>query len=561
MKSMQRCLSLLLLLPAVSVQAQQTINGEQCAKASSIQIAPNRIGEPVSGVVIVSARWEEGAQGAPAHCLISGRIDPVDSSATARPIQFGVALPASWNGRAVQLGGGGMNGSIPALAGRGPRSELAQGYATYGSDSGHGMRDEEWLLNDEAIKNLGYMQMKKTHDAAMKLIGSVYGKQPDFNYYVGGSQGGREGLMVVQRYPADYDGVLSTVPIVGFSSLMLAPSRTRIIEKPLARWVPPAKGAAVLAEFMRQCDGRDGLNDGVINNYQACRAIFNVRDKVGPADPWAARRCPGDVDPNPADNSANACLTSGQIETLNFVFSDFSPGIALANGRSTFGMWAPTTAVGSASPFGGLFTGNRYRGQEGAAADAPIFATLGTNGVYGFFMQNLQGNPLDFNEREHGARYQQLSPWLDTTQADLSTFSARGGKLIVVVGTDDTIASSGEQLNYYQTVIDAMGQGAVDAFARLYVLPQTGHGLSGRAAGIDGTGKTIEPSNIPNQIDRFALLTAWVERNQPPARAVTVSSGSATLPMCSYPEYPHYNGGDVADARSYACAKPDLSKL
>src|SRR3990172_447303 len=349
----------LLLLPSFALQAQTQISREQCLQVEAMHIAPSQIGEPVANVVIESVIWEEGTQGAPVHCRINGRMDPVDTHASARPILFGVALPANWNGRAVQLGGGGMNGSIPGLAGRGPRSELTQGYVTYGSDSGHGMREEEWLLNDEAIKNLGYMQMKKTHDAAMALIQAVYGSEPAYNYYVGGSQGGREGLTVVQRYPDDYDGVLSTIPIVGFSSLMLAPSRSRIEEIPLERWVSPVKGAALLAEFMRQCDGLDGLQDGVINNYVASRAIFNVNDDRGPKQPWAALQCPADSDPAPAETSVQACLTSGQMQTLHYVFSDFAPGIELANGRRTFGMWAPTTAVGSVSPFGGLFSGDR----------------------------------------------------------------------------------------------------------------------------------------------------------------------------------------------------------
>ena len=67
---------------------------------------------------------------------------PADKSPTAKPIRFGVALPASWSGHGAQLGGGGMNGSIPMLtggAGRGHPSLLAEGFATYGSDSGHQM--------------------------------------------------------------------------------------------------------------------------------------------------------------------------------------------------------------------------------------------------------------------------------------------------------------------------------------------------------------------------------------------------------------------------------------
>jgi hypothetical protein len=538
-----------LCLLALPAQAQQTLDAAQCSALATLNIPVERIGEPVSAVVLESARWEQ----TPPHCRIDGRLEPVDQSATARPIRFGVALPASWNGRAIQLGGGGMNGTVPALAGRGEQSELARGYITYGSDSGHAMQDEEWLLNDEAIHNLGHLQMKKTHDAAMALVQAAYGSEPGYNYYVGGSQGGREGLTVVQRYPADYDGVLATVPIVGFTSLMLAPSRTRIEEKPLARWVPPHKGAALLAEFMRQCDSLDGLADGVINNYVDCRAYFNVNDKVGPANPWAAIQCPNDVDPAPQDSSDQACVTSGQIATLNYVFSDFTPGISLPNGRSNFGMWAPTTAVAGGG-FGGLFTATRFLGQEGAPADAQRFAQLGTNGVYGIFMQDLAANPLDFDEAVHGARYQELAAWLDSTQSDLSAFAERGGKLLLIIGTDDTIAASGEQLNYYQSLLDTMGRERIDAFARLYVLPQTGHGLSGRSVALAGS--QAEAFDIPNQTDRFALLRDWVEAGQAPGKSVPVTSAARSLPMCSYPEYPHYKGGDATQAASYECAAP-----
>ena len=126
------------------------------------------------------------------------------------------------------------------------------------------------------MKNLGYMQMKKTHDAAMVIMERAYGERPRFNYYTGSSQGGREALTVAQRYPNDYDGVVANVPIVNFSSLMLAPEWISIQEKPSASWIPRAKINAIRGEFMRQCDTLDGLVDGRINNYMACRAIFDV---------------------------------------------------------------------------------------------------------------------------------------------------------------------------------------------------------------------------------------------------------------------------------------------
>jgi feruloyl esterase len=146
----------------------------------------------------------------------------------------------------------------------------------------------------------------------------LYGGKPYFAYWVGGSQGGREGLTVMKKYPSDFNGIVVTVPIVNFSSLMLAPEWLRIQEKPLANWVTPAKRTAIVTEMMRQCDGLDGLQDGIINNYPDCRAIFDVNQGAAGRDPWAAKRCPGNVDPDPADTSANACPPTAQISTLHF---------------------------------------------------------------------------------------------------------------------------------------------------------------------------------------------------------------------------------------------------
>ena len=266
------------------------------------------------------------------------------------------------------------------------------------------------------MKNLGYMQLKKTHDAAMVLIERLYGERPRYNYFSGTSQGGREALTVAQRYPADYNGIVANVPIVNFSSLMLAPELIRIQEKPAANWVTRAKVNAIRGEFMRQCDGLDGLVDGVMNNYQACRAIFDVAQGAPGRHPWAAKRCPDNVDPNPGDTTAAACLTDGQISTLEFVYRRYPFATPLANGVKSFGMWVPNT-----DPSGsGLIADVRYRGQEGAADEAPMHSHLGILGVTGFLMRDVAANPLDY--REGGpldARRQEISRSLDSTDPDL----------------------------------------------------------------------------------------------------------------------------------------------
>ncbi len=397
------------------------------------------------------------------------------------------------------------------------------------------------------------MQLKKTHDAAMVLIERMYGEKPRFNYFFGSSQGGREGLTVAQRYPADYDGIAANVPIVNFSSLMLAPELIRIQEKPLANWVPPAKVNAIRGEFMRQCDKLDGLVDGIIQNYMACRAIFDRTQAPRNSNPWSSKRCPNNVDPNPDDTSADACLTDGQISTLQFVYSRYPFATPLANGVKSFGMWVPNT-----DPSGsGLIVPIRYRGQEGAGDNAPMHSHLGVLGVTGFLMKDLKANPLDYVEGGAlNARRRQISEWLDSTNPDLHAFYKRGGKLIAVIGTNDTLASPGAQLDYFQSVIKKMGRKKADRFARFFVLPQTGHGLSGTNYSTDGNGKSIPVAPIPSTFSRLNLLMDWVEKKAAPPMSVTVTAGKRSLPMCSYPTYPKYVGGPADAAASYTCAAP-----
>jgi hypothetical protein len=549
-------------------QDAHTLTADDCTTArlgSAIPVAS--IGEPVAGVTLAAPLWVAGAGNAPAYCSIDGAMAPTDTSSHGRPINFRVVFPASWTSHAVQLGGGGMNGSIPNLTGGEAATLLQRGFATYGSDSGHQLRafgprrggpapaagpsGDEWALSDEAIKNLGYMQLKKTHDAAMVLIERAYGERPRFNYFVGSSQGGREALTVAQRYPNDYNGVAANVPIVSFSSLMLGPELIRIQEKPLANRVTSAKVEAIRAEFVRQCDKLDGLADGIINNYMACRAIFDMSQGNPNRNPWTSKRCPDNVDPNPADTTVNACLTDGQISTLKVVYSRYKFATPLANGTTTFGMWVPTI-----DPSGsGLIMNARFKGQEGAAEDAQNHSHLGVLGVTGFLMKDTRANPLDYVEGGAlNARRLEISAWLDSTNPDLSAFAKRGGKMIVAIGTNDTLASPGAQLDYYQSVLDKMGRATVDGFARFYVIPQTGHGLTGSSYTRDGDGQTIPAGQIPSRFDRVAMLLDWVEKGTAPPQSATVTGNVGSLPLCSYPTYPKYTSGPRTEAASYTCA-------
>ena len=180
---------------------------------------------------------------------------------------------------------------------------------------------------------------------------------------------------------------------------------------------------------------------------------------------------------------------------------------------------------------------------------------LGVLGVTGFLMKDLDANPLDYVEGGPlNRRRVELSYILDSTNPDLSAFYNRGGKLTVVIGTDDTLASPGAQVSYYQSVIDKMGQAKLDAFARFFVVPQAGHSLNGRSYNLDGEGKAVQVQPIPNTYDRLGTIVAWVEENKAPGKSITVTAGDRSLPMCSFPTYPKYVSGPAGEASSYACS-------
>lgn len=562
-----------------------TIAADDISKVGT-SIPVEAIGEPVGSVKLYPPRWVEADEAAPAHAVVEGSIMPVDPEGW--PINFRVLLPATWSKRSMQQGGGGNNGVITVEEANNrmfsviKSTMLNKGFAMYGSDSGHqAVRSrpgappppkplatgpttgDEWSLNDEAIRNLGYMQMKKTHDAAMVIMQRIYGAAPTHNYYIGNSQGGREALTVAQRYPEDYEGIISNVPIVNFSTLMLSPVLIRKQEIPEKNWIPTRKVKAITREFLRQTDELDGLADGIISNYVAAREIFNVNDGKGTDDPWAALRAPNNADPDPADTTASAKLTDGQIETLEFVYSSYQFPQPLANGVASFGMWTPTT-----EPDGfGLITDTRYSGQEGAPTDAPMFTHLGILGVKGFLMQDLSANPLDYEEGKWEERRQQLSQWLDSTDPDLSAFYQRGGKIIFTIGAIDNIASSGAQMDYYESLINEMGREKLDQFARLYVIPNGNHILFGRSYSENGKGEPTEVRSIPaaDHLQKIDMLIDWVEHEQAPAKTLVIDEeGNIGTDkdvngylLCSYPNYQKYTGGPVERAASYESTAPD----
>jgi hypothetical protein len=231
--------------------------GDDCTRLRE-PIAAASIGLPSSGATIDSAEFVAPsplapaalpfgplppylavAPAAPAYCKVLGAIAPIDPAAP--PIRFQVNLPTEWNGSSVQFGGGGFNGvlitglGLPPLAPADRPSPLGRGFVTYGTDSGHqnapGVPLQAFALNDEALTNFAYASYKKMRDVAVALMQRRYGRPPAKLYYVGFSEGGREGLTMAQRFPADYDGIFSGVPVINWVGLQAAGTRRSAVRR------------------------------------------------------------------------------------------------------------------------------------------------------------------------------------------------------------------------------------------------------------------------------------------------------------------------------------------
>ena len=80
--------------------------------------------------------------------------------------------------------------------------------------------------------------------------------------------------------------------------------------------------------------------------------------------------------------------------------------------------------------------------------------------------------------------------------------------------------------------------------------------MSGKSSATNGDGESVTAFPIPNQFDKTALITAWVERNEAPGKTLVVTAEGRSLPLCSYPNYPRYKGGPPESAASYESAAP-----
>lgn len=176
-------------------------------------------GRTFGTATVVSAATQGASNSAPEHCLVKGLILP--------QLNFEVRLPSEWNQKLFFQGGGGYNGTVPAAN----RAVLLAGYAQVASDSGHQANslDASFALNDPLARRLfGSVSVPTVVGPAVEIVQAGFGKAPSRKYMEGCSNGGREGLMSVQRYPHLFDGVIARAPVYNWVGTIGTEHRTSI---------------------------------------------------------------------------------------------------------------------------------------------------------------------------------------------------------------------------------------------------------------------------------------------------------------------------------------------
>jgi hypothetical protein len=544
-------LALLATLPAHAAGPPKDIDAltAACSGLAGRAIDAKSIALPTRGGTIKTTEIATltPTMGQPAkYCKILGALAPVDPNSY--PINFQLNLPLAWNGRAVQYGGGGFNGVL--ITGLDPLRDqpldipppVARGYMTIGTDSGHQnsalLEIQTFALNDEALANYAYASYKKVRDAAVRVATDFYDRKPDRLYYFGGSAGGREGLTMAQRFPADYDGIVSTVPVINLVALQAAGNRSGMVQQN-GGWLNRNKLTLLRKAVVAACDAEDGLADGIISRYEDCTKKFDPK----------TLRCVNGAD------TGDTCLSDAQLKAVEALHSPLDIGFPLANGVKSY----PGYNYGHEDQPGAME--DWVTGPKAAEFPLPAPEQQGRQWYYGsgavryLFARDPKFNSLNFSPKDFQARILKISALMDSTDPDLSRFLKYGYRLIIKENAHNFAQSANAGINYYKAVVAKMGQKTVDRFARLYVTPGVNHAGTG-VSGTDGTA-------VPRGVDLLGVLDTWVVKGDAPDVLTQVAQSPsapftliASRPMCRYPTYPHYRSGAATQAASFFCANP-----
>lgn len=445
----------------------------------------------------------------PDFCRVTLTVEP------AIGIEVWLPAPQNWNGRYKAVGGGGLAGVISYNA---MVPSIRDNYVTSSTDTGHREGETDWLSDRGRMRDYGYRAIHEMARKSKTLIRAYYGRQEDYSYFNGCSTGGRQGLMEAQRYPDDFDGIVSGAPVNYFAATHYTQLWITRAAKPVDETIlPPGDLALVTRSVLEQCDALDGVEDGLLEDPRQCD--FQP----------ASLQCEG--------GKNGACLNEDQVHALEQIYQ--GPVHAETGEKLHYSL-----VPGGENPEG-------YPGWI-LVAGSGLFDIPKLYFSHSVF-QDPQWDWRSFNfASDVELAMRRTGNILEATSPNLDAFDARGGKLILYHGWNDPVIFPEGTIAYYESIIDNMAMtdpekaAQVTAeFARLFMVPGMAHCRGG-----PGT----------DQFDLQSAIETWVEQGEAPdaIRAEHVEDGEVTRsrPLCPYPLTARYDGsGDINDIDNFSCSE------
>jgi feruloyl esterase len=461
-----------------------------------------------------------------AFCRVGGHIRPTKDS----DINFEVWLPLTgWTGRYESVGNGGFAGSIRYDSMRNP---LLGGSAVASTDDGHdapaiGPTSADWAFgHPEKIIDYGYRAVHLTAVAAKAVTAAFYGRPAAHAYFVGCSKGGQEGFMEAQRYPEDFDGIVSGAAANQWTDLFSSFMWTENLNlADRENYLAPEDLAKIGAAVSSACDSGGGKS-GFVSDPLRC--------EVAPA---------------------SIGLTSAKLRT----FESIHQGPKDHSGKATYA----GQAYGSENPgWGDTISADNFEAAETQAQ----MSMYGTNFYRNFIYQDKKWSFHGFDlDKARADAESKVGAVMNAEDVHLAKFKAHHGKLIQYAGMVDSIVTPLSAVQFYRSAVAASGQKS-DAAAldrtqesyRLFLAPGVGH--CGGGPGPNQFGQSGGAGDAEH--DMVVALEHWVEKEVPPTRIVATkyvaddkAKGVAmTRPLCVFPQVAKYKGsGAVNDAANFVC--------
>jgi Tannase and feruloyl esterase len=488
---------------------------------STLASLPSLVTIPHFPTSIDSTTDVAAAAGNPEYCDVKGMIAP--------QTHFEMKLPVNtWQGRYLQNGCGGYCGTVSNQTFPACDAQLGGDFAMATDDEGHTTSNGLggaglFAFNSQKLRDeYGYESEHALAVVAKTIIGDYYGQSPNYSYYDGCSDGGREAMEVAERYPTDFNGIIAGAleNIAGPLNAELQTWDYRVNTDANGNAIlTSAKLAALHSAVIASCAGDDGVpGDGIITDPRNCH--FNV----------SSIQCPTGTD------TAN-CLTPAQVT----VADDLYQGPVDPQGRH---LYPGGFALGSESSWGGFQIPAAAFGATVSSKTALVYGGLSLPYLrYQYLPPGQLGPDPDqwsFSDRTFRSLFPVANTY-DAMDTNLSAFRRHGGKLIIWQGWADQAIPVFGTIDYYDTMASRMGGlSSTQQFARMFLFPTVAHCGGGYAA---------------SSFDLVYPMVQWVEGGSAPSQITatdTVNSNTLTRPVYPYPLVPKYNGsGPTNEASSF----------